>query len=233
MRPVIRRTLRGGAWNLRKGRNRDHVAREVLTLLRRRKLHFLAVHEAADYIDTLRPYLRRRGYRVHCYQGGDLPARDTAVISKMTVTARAKLLHDMGGVRWERSRRNRHMGLHPSRKHVSVRVGWLRVMAMHGPPTPNYPRTLPLRHAAHAAWMDRLEQIMGWWVPKPYVITGDGNLSARSDQITNLCSATGATVHGRGIDFTLSGPKVRVSDWVSIGFGDSDHDPQLFDVSYR
>lgn len=230
---VFRRKLRGGEWNLQVGRNKGLVCREVHGLLKRRGLHFLVVVEASTYIDTLKPYLRKRGYRVHCYPNGDQPARDTAVITRMSVRARVKLLHEMGGVRWERSAKNRHMGLHPPRKHVSVRVGWLRVMALHAPPTPQYPRAYPLRAEAHRAHMDRLEQIMRHWVGRPYVIAGDGNTSVRGDRITNLCNATGATARGRGIEMALAGPRARVTDWVSLVYGDSDHDPQLFDVSYR
>lgn len=232
--PEADRVLRGGAWNLKVGRVPGVVLAEVKALLLEHRLDFLVVVEAQGYVDLLERMLPKVGYRL-LTDHTDPSARDSAVIVRSSLDAKAPRLHRLGTVRWER--KPGRPGLHWSRSAVAAEVEGVKVLATHLPPGPFGPR-FPLRRLAYAVALRRVRRILRTWrdAGKPFVAPGDWNkrLTEKGSWANPsplwLVQGLGfqATSAG-GIDYVVS-DGVQVRRYRRVTFGRSDHRPVLFEV---
>lgn len=233
------KSLAGANWNLKIARNPAQVVAEVAELFDRFDLDFLAGCEASGYVKPLAVSaasgaLHDAGVRVLGYPDGDIPARETAILVRKRSHggpgATAQRLHDITGIGWERDPSNRGMGLHPGRKSVSARIGFLRLLAVHTPPGPFGPG-FPLRKKANLDAFAHQEAIAKAWHDEAHALqVGDWNRRPSDPVVRDLERATGWAVHGDGIDWSL-GKGVTVTDIHRPHFGHSDHWPVLFTVS--
>lgn len=214
--------VRGGSWNLKVGRNREQVKREVGLLLAAEGLDFLCVQEAAWYDAQL---ARIVGFDYYTTRGRSPAARDSGILVRhgLRVTGHRRL---RTFTRWTR-RKHPSKGLHPARHFHSVRINGLRVMSVHMPPGPHDDSRNRL---AYAECMIRL---MGHLRRGPFVAPGDYNKSPRAsrDALTPyaLAHALRARITGRGIDFVLS-RGVTVTGYRHGPQHGSDHEAVLFNI---
>jgi hypothetical protein len=227
------RTRHGGSWNLRVGRKPDVVVREVQTFLDEHDLDFLAICEAADYIDALTDSLK--GYKVYAKFDGDGPARDSAVIVRNGRKVTDLRVHRLERIGWER--KPGRIGLHWPRSAVSVDVEGLRAMAPHMPPGPFEGPRFWRRGVAFDTAAHKLRRIGLRWSDRPWVMAGDWNVGKRvvgtekDPSAAWIASETGARIKGDGIDYVMF-RGCRVSDYARHDFGTSDHDPITFTVRF-
>lgn len=216
-------TLSCATWNLRVGRPRETVAREVDDLLTVHDLDALAVQEAAAYIPALR---RRLKGRYVVATGVGTAGRDSAVISRRSLPRKRRRIHRLSRRGWER--RAGRPGLHHERKMVSQVVAGIRFAAPHLPP-PAGPRQ-PMRAAAtHASWA-KLHMLAARWMGTPWVAPGDWNARPDSPAALSLETAADARIQGSAIDWVMS-HDVKVANVRRIEHGSSDHRPVLFEVT--
>lgn len=229
----------GGLWNL--GQNRDPVraANQVHALLRTHDLDFLLTCETSDYTEALIAELDGTPWQFSGYTkdpmrryGSHVPARDSAVIMRREYPS-YRLLHEMGGVRWERGQGRE--GLHDPRLMVSDLIdGKFRVGSVHLPPTPRLVK-FPLRDKAHRTMMRHLDAVVDGWQSR-WLLGGDWNMKAGvtgPDTPKALAERRGAQIKGTGgIDYPM-GYEVTLRHPERIQYGTSDHDPIKFEVVVR
>lgn len=229
------RRWRLGTYNCRVGRRPRQVRREVHRLMRRGRLDALTLQEAAGYVRHLRAELPDR-FRVVSYPGRGVSARDSAVVVDRKRACRLgrhvgarRLFHLCRG--WERAPRNQHRGLHHGRRAVSCRIGPLRVLSMHLPPGPHHSPNYPRRADSHAEAVETLTDQGARWTSKgrPWVFIGDANMGSRDARAQRMARTLEGTLAGRGIDWLLAGPGLRVVKvWEPRMRGlRSDHEPRF------
>jgi exonuclease III len=233
-----KRSLEGGTFNLKYGRDPMRVAHEVNTLIDRHKLKFLCVQEAQDYFSVLHNNVHGfRYYTTREYPGGSYNGILVSDVHRVT-----KVKHDSVGDGWTTENGHPHVPCSFSRLTID---GWLRVASIHLPtPTewingvlhaPDERRDDAIEHAKtlvrFLAWPDRRTRVAaGDWNEPP---TTQGKYSPGWIAHTTHSKAVAPAAlagHGR-IDYPMvnSGRLEKVFKDLNISEL-SDHEPVVFTV---
>lgn len=189
---MSRRTaLRVGAWNLKVGRNREVVAREVAGLLAAEDLDVLAVVEAAWYDDHLEAL---EGYRYLTSRNRGRSGRDAGLLVREGLRVRRYRL-GRTETTWPR---RKYAGTHWPRSFPSVVVEGVRITAVHLPPGPHDNLRNRLAYAEGLLRLGVMHAGRG-----PVALLGDWN--KRPDAVgpftpVTLAEALGGRFVGRTID---------------------------------
>ena len=231
----MRKTLKGGSFNLENSRDHDTVKREVTTLLSKHDLDFLCVQEATRYGDILNDI---PGYTYFDGEAGVL-------VKNTHHTDRVR--SDAYGDGWITVKKK----FRPAQKQVQVRVAkWLYVRSIHLP-TPSFwkngkiddSRTPPNRKDDLIANMKGLRRYFSWpcignarlaagdWneAPDTYGQYSPGWLKSK----TQAHTAVPASMKGHGhIDWTMFKGCVVTGIFKDLEIREgSDHEPVVFAVT--
>lgn len=227
---------RAGTWNLRKGK----AAKRVPNLLRKYRLHWLAVQELngqGPWLQRELNRLDREGKMRHGYSLITAEDGDSGVLVRDGVPWGSVVMHQMGRVKWERKKGR--PGLHPERVAVSLRIGphngGYRVFPVHTPPRggPQMWR----RRLARERYLQRLETILTRAKDRSnlsgIVPVGDWNWKRTDPRIEKLVKSLGGGTVGNGVDWAMEVGNVVVSEyrrvmrWLLV----SDHRARVFTVT--
>lgn len=214
--------MRAGTWNLKVGRNRQQVKREVELLIREEGLDVLAVQEASWYDAEL---ARIVGFDYFTTRGKSPSARDAGILVRHGHRTRGYRL-TRTRTRWTR-RKYPDRGLHPARSIPSVKVDGIRFPSVHMPPGPHDD---PRNRLAYAECVIRLLVLLRG--RGPFCAPGDYNKTRRARGPFSphaIAQALRAQMAGDGIDLVLS-RGVTVTDLDRGPRRGSDHAPVLFTV---
>lgn len=222
-----------GTWNLRQGRKVSVVVDEVIRLLTDFDLDWLAVQEAADYVDELAEALKPHGYAVVTDWGGGTSGRDSAIIVRVTVPHRAMRRHRLERRGWERQ--PGRFGLHWPRSAVSLIIDEVRVLDYHGPPGPYRTKAYWRRTRAMLTSQRTAARLCRRWTRwgREWMLVGDINQTRAEALHWWRDRLRAAHTAGEGIDWAAMSAGVRVSSWEALtSFRHrGDHDPKLFTYS--
>lgn len=201
-----------GTLNCRVGhKNPEGLAERIADIIVRDELVLCFLQEGRQVARHLSKDLARDGYHI-IFKNAGAPFRDNIIVTTLPINGWTTV--NMGGIRWERAKRNRHLGLHAPRRGLAANLDGTRFGALHGPPRPhnsNWPR----RRRAKNVYYEHVEEYGDQWNENGHFWLWGGDANISRSELRPMVDRLDATMEFRGNkgpDGFIAGPGVNLTE---------------------